>query len=109
MKDIVLHLNLKAKWFEMIASGEKKEEYREIKPYWNKRFGSYIRIKGKNYHPTDVTICFSNGYHKNAPRVYMECTGLKQSPGKKEWGAEVGEWYHVLLLGQIIKVENSKN
>lgn len=29
-----LHLTLKKKWFDMIASGEKKEEYREIKPYW---------------------------------------------------------------------------
>lgn len=30
----ILHLTLKKKWFDMIASGEKKEEYREIKPYW---------------------------------------------------------------------------
>lgn len=34
----ILHLTLKKKWFDMIASGEKKEEYREIKPYWEKRF-----------------------------------------------------------------------
>lgn len=33
-----LKLTLKKKWFDMIASGEKKEEYREIKPYWIKRF-----------------------------------------------------------------------
>jgi hypothetical protein len=29
-----LHLPLKAKWYEMIESGVKTEEYREIKPYW---------------------------------------------------------------------------
>ena len=29
-----LHLPLKAKWYEMIDSGVKTEEYREIKPYW---------------------------------------------------------------------------
>lgn len=34
MKPKVLHLTLKKKWFDMIASGEKVEEYREIKPYW---------------------------------------------------------------------------
>ena len=27
-------LVLKAEWYDMIASGEKREEYREIKPYW---------------------------------------------------------------------------
>ena len=26
----ILHLTLKKKWFDMIASGEKKEEYREM-------------------------------------------------------------------------------
>lgn len=29
-----LHLNLKKKWFDLILSGEKTEEYREIKPHW---------------------------------------------------------------------------
>ena len=29
-----IDLVLKAKWYDMIASGEKREEYREIKPYW---------------------------------------------------------------------------
>ena len=30
----VLRLSLKKKWYDMILSGEKKEEYREIKSYW---------------------------------------------------------------------------
>ena len=29
----MLTLPIKKKWFDMILSGEKKEEYREIKPY----------------------------------------------------------------------------
>jgi hypothetical protein len=33
-----LHLNLKRKWFDMIKSGEKKEEYRDITPYWCSKF-----------------------------------------------------------------------
>ena len=35
--DKILHLTLKKKWFDMILSGEKTDEYREIKPYWTKR------------------------------------------------------------------------
>lgn len=36
-----LHLNLKKKWFDMILSGEKTEEYREIKGYWIDRLSSF--------------------------------------------------------------------
>lgn len=32
-----LHLPLKAKWYNMIESGVKTEEYREIKLYWINR------------------------------------------------------------------------
>ena len=33
----ILTLPLKKKWYDMIKSGEKTEEYREIKPYWCNR------------------------------------------------------------------------
>ena len=32
-----LHLVLKRKWWDMIARGEKKEEYREVCEYWETR------------------------------------------------------------------------
>ena len=32
-----LHLVLKHKWWDMIASGEKKEEYRDFTPFYVKR------------------------------------------------------------------------
>lgn len=32
-----LTLSLKKEWFNMTASGEKKEDYRDITPYWCKR------------------------------------------------------------------------
>lgn len=34
----ILELPLKKEWYDMIESGEKREEYREIKPHWSKRF-----------------------------------------------------------------------
>lgn len=33
----VLNLVVSKKWFDMIVSGAKNEEYREIKAYWIKR------------------------------------------------------------------------
>lgn len=97
----IFHLNLKRKWFDMILNGEKKEEYREINTYWNKRFSCYIKIKKKFYHPKDVIICFSNGYSKNRDFFFVECEGLCVREGKKEWGAEPGKLYYVLRLGKI--------
>lgn len=35
-----LHLVLKSEWYDKIASGQKTSEYRECKPYWNKRLGA---------------------------------------------------------------------
>lgn len=44
----ILDLPLKAKWYEMIESGNKKEEYREIKKYWIGRLakcgGHYVNM-----------------------------------------------------------------
>lgn len=34
----MLILPIKGKWFNMILSGDKREEYREIKPYYTTRF-----------------------------------------------------------------------
>lgn len=39
----ILVLGLKRRYYDDIASGKKKEEYRECKPYWEKR------IAGKNF------------------------------------------------------------
>lgn len=36
----MLVLPIKKKWFDMIACGEKKEEYRKIKRYWITRFNN---------------------------------------------------------------------
>ena len=95
-----LHLNVKRKWYNMLLDGVKKEEYREIKPFWSRIFeGGKIKIKGKYYHPKDVVICFSNGYAKNRPQTRFYCEGLRVKTGKKEWGAEPNKQYYTLAVG----------
>ena len=48
-----LHLNLKKKWFDMILSGEKIQEYRDIKDYWILRlfvnYREYFTMQKKRY------------------------------------------------------------
>lgn len=100
----VLHLNLTSKWYDMIEKGIKKEEYREQKTYWNRVFtqSGYIKIKGKYYHPSDVVVCFSNGYSKNRRQMYWTLKRVKPSFGKAEWGALPNTEYHTLVLNEHI-------
>jgi hypothetical protein len=90
----ILHLTLKAKWFDMIASGEKKEEYREIKPYWAKR------LVGKDF----AHVLFRNGYSKNARTMLIKCSQIAVAVGQEKWGAERGKLYYAITLGSIIQI-----
>lgn len=89
----ILHLTLKKKWFGMILSGVKKEEYREIKPYWNKR------LLNKKFDRIEL----ANGYGKNVPRFQIELESITKGFGKSEWGGDPGQEVYVLKLGKIIK------
>ena len=99
----MLTLPIKKKWFDMILLGEKQEEYREIKPYYESRFrnawkGSLI---GGNAHRE---IMFRNGYSKTSPSFIARCT-LSVGTGKEEWGAEKGKEYFVLTIHEILRQE----
>ena len=97
----MLTLPIKKKWFDMILSGEKKEEYREIKPYYETRFrnawkGSLIGGAARR------EIMFRNGYSKDSPSFIAKCT-ISIGTGKEEWGAEKDKQYFVLKIIEIVK------
>lgn len=94
----VLHLTLKRQWFDMIASGTKREEYREMKPYWHKRL---MCAKRK----FDV-IHFRNGYSRDAKSMTVELIGLYSGLGIVEWGAPEGKAVYILRLGAILQTHN---
>lgn len=106
----ILHLTLKKKWFDMIASGEKKEEYREIKPYWESRLMEFDIVSRNSFssfkNPTGFkhfdTIEFKNGYGKNAPKLRVQFMGTVIRVGRREWGAEPGKEYFVIKLGELL-------
>ena len=59
----MLTLPIMGKWFNMILSGEKGEEYREIKPYYMVRFKKIFEMYPNSYIPTGKDIkkvCFRN-------------------------------------------------
>jgi hypothetical protein len=105
----VLHLTLKRKWFDLIASGEKKEEYRDIKMYWATRLQNGFpstygidRSASPDWKEYDY-IHFTDGY--NRPRaINVKFEGVQFGEGKPEWGAEQGKNYFVIKLGDIIPI-----
>jgi len=91
----VLRLTLKRKWFDMIASGEKREEYRTPKRW------ILSRLEGKKY----GSVEFSNGYGKGVPVVTLEYLGWSYGPGRREWGG-TGHKVAVIHMGRILSKQN---
>lgn len=123
-----LHLVLKAQWYDMIASGEKTEEYREVKWFWVRRlmfptesdleFDDSEMNLIENYENGYLKFCrfdaitFTLGYPKKddmSRRMTFKIEDIHFGTGKPEWGAEEGKQYFVIKLGERIYEEaNSK-
>lgn len=109
-----LQITLQKKWFDMTDSGEKKEEYRDIKMYWASRlmngFPSTFGIELLN--PDFKTFDFVhavNGYGKNKPSWTRQCLGISIGEGNPEWGAEIGKQYFIIKLGNKISNPNQQH
>lgn len=121
----LLKLTLKKKWFDMIASGEKSEEYREIKPYWISRLlllpemdcANYIEMCADLKNPMHRHesfdqlleffeakikqydyIEFRNGYRKDSPTVIKKFGGLQVGIGNPNHGAPPDLFVFKLIL-----------
>ena len=101
----VLHIILEKKWFKKIVSGEKTEEYREIKPYWASRlvnqkaesgevlfdeFGGYCRVLGEPEYKPFTHVIFYAGYAKDRQVVEKKIESI--SIGKPQKGMCPEEW-----------------
>ena len=83
-----LHLVLKQKWFDMIASGEKLAEYRRMTDYWEKR------ICANRF---DIEkVVFHRGYTNTTCEKYVKAISV--DVGRKEWGADPMTEYYVIRL-----------
>ena len=99
----VLHLVLKGKWFDMISSGEKKEEYRDTTPYWRVRIGMWT------FHPSRI-VAFSRGYTKptmffHGRDVYTLSVAPSWRKPHPEWGEpKTDHW--IIRLGERVELED---
>ena len=95
-----LHLVLKAKWYDIIKSGIKKEEYRELTEYWARRLLFFPYTIGRSMHRNFISVCFHRGYTNE--KSYYEFNGIEIGTGRPEWGAEPGKQYFIIKLGKEI-------
>lgn len=105
--NIDLILPIKRRWFDMIISGEKIEEYREIKPYYTSRFYNILGSEFGNviYHreySISFIVMLRNGYSSKSPYLIAEVY-LTRGRGKPEWGAPPEEVY-ILHIKNILEI-----
>lgn len=111
-----LHLTLKKQWFDMILSGGKREEYREIKPYWERRLcrefdpttKRAVVIDGRNSFKKFNTVTFSNGYSNDSRKMIIGIECIEIGYGVSEWGAPPYHRVFIIKLGNIIERKNIK-
>lgn len=112
-----LHLTLKKKWFDMILSGEKKEEYRDVSAYWVAILATkYTGAVGGDFqdkHKPNAyrfkdwdRVCFRNGYQKNAPEIIVQFKGIHIGEAKSEWSDNWQGDVFVIRLGNILSTKN---
>lgn len=89
----ILILPIKRFWFDKILSGEKKEEYRNITPYYEKRLEKF-KDKRSFY------VGLRAGYNMGSPFIVCVCR-LRRGEGSEKWGAEKGKRYYVLEIEKV--------
>ena len=104
----MLKLTLKKKWFDVMVTGEKSSEYREM----GKWIESRLFNKDGSIREYDF-VKFTNGYGSTRPSFICRYGGFQISPyvEKKYSNNEVVEGgpFYEILLGDVIVRENIQN
>jgi hypothetical protein len=103
-------------WFDLIRTGEKTEEYREINRYYEKRLGLYFVRKvgkqdclwsdGRKLVPTILHL--TNGYGHSKPQLWAHIESIAIGRGNPEWGAPVDRDVFIIRLGDVFHTKNLK-
>lgn len=92
----MITLPIKKHWFDMILSGEKKEEYRSLTKRYESMFKNAANEKNQFW------CIIRNGYSSNSPsaKLFVE---YHVGYGNPNWGAEPNQLYFVLSILDIEK------
>lgn len=103
---VALNLPIERKWLDMIASGKKKEEYRDCE---HRQCVRLYNETGRNgcVMPDNLVAVLRNGYKMNSRAVAVEIVGMTLRGGYEakhpEWGEPKGRRAHlVVMLGEVV-------
>ena len=108
----VLSLVLKRRWYDMIASGEKWEEYRDVKPFYTSRIRNWIK-KTELPGISITVVAFSLGrtrptmfFHAYSWPLGVCCAEIhKRMYPHPEWG-EPETPHYVIALCERVELED---
>ena len=102
--NVIMNMTIKSRWFDMILSGEKHEEYRavdnsQVKNAWesiyNYEYGEYY------------VMVLRNGYRMSSRALAIQVYGIILRSGKDsiypEWGEPTDRDHLVIILGDVLK------
>ena len=103
-KCVILPLVLKGKWYDMIASGEKREEYRDYSAYWEKRINNWCDKRGLH------VVEFRLGYAKDAPKMWFTVgeVFLRREAHTHTWGEPPGTHFAIVLKSRVELIDDKK-
>lgn len=98
---VLLNLTIKRRWFDMVASGFKREEYRRTDNA--QVLGAYERMSGGG----EGVMILRNGYRMESPalavRLRAICLRSGDKAGHSEWGEPtLGGLHFVLILDKVL-------
>lgn len=96
----MLTLPIKKQWFDMIASGEKLEEYRADTPYYDARLAKFTAAG------TSWPVIFRNGYSKASPLILCLVKPRKSRGARAEWGGDPEALCWVLSIVSVLEIRN---
>lgn len=110
----ILHLTLKREWFDLIASGAKKKEFRLMTTYWYKRLSNIdVPVDHPDRFLKFDEIHFRNGYRPDSPFMRVKHIKTDITPPKLITypnGVKLhlkGSCYEI-FLGDILEIKNYK-
>ena len=95
----MLTLPIKKKWFDMIKSGEKKEEYRTRNNYYYTRFKKIVDNLESG---CDQYILLRNGYSSKSPTIKIKIENILIGKGKEEWGFIGSEVCFIIKISEVV-------
>jgi hypothetical protein len=108
----VLHLVVTKHWFDEIASGRKKEDFREIKKYWVGRLAACMKFNMDGMLTNDSSflewdyVVISAGYGNDKPKIISKFGGTRITSEDEKTDLGIGR-YFAIKVEPILKIINN--